>query len=241
MRRIDLTGQKFGRLTVIERAKDYIQSNGKHRTTWRCQCNCGNQVVIRTDCLLQGDTQSCGCYKNERMVQGNQKFNNYEICGNCVTMYTSKGEPFDIDLDDLWRVKEHCWVKRYDGYIVSVINRKTVRLHRFVMNAPDNMIVDHIHHDTTDNRKCELRLVTRSQNNMNRMIRSDSTSGITGVTLHKRTNKWVAQLCLNDKHIHLGYFDNKEDAVKARKQAEEEYFGEYSYNQSMLHREGVNV
>ena len=76
MRRIDLTGQKFGRLTVIEKAKDHIQSNGRHRTTWMCQCNCGNQVVVRTDCLLQGNTQSCGCYKNERMVQGNQKFNN---------------------------------------------------------------------------------------------------------------------------------------------------------------------
>ena len=236
MKRIDLIGQKIGRLTVIEKAEDYIQSNGRRRTAWRCQCDCGNQVIIHTDCLLQGNTQSCGCLRKERTIQKSRKFNNYEICGNCVTMYTSKGEPFDIDLDDLWRVKEHCWCNDGKGYIVSVINHKTVSLHRFIMNAPDDMIVDHIHHDTTDNRKCELRLATRSQNNMNHIIRSDSTSGITGVALHKRTNKWIARISLNGKNIHLGCFDNKEEAVRARKQAEEEYFGEYSYNQSMFHR-----
>lgn len=60
---IDLTGQRFGRLTVINRAG--INSYGK--PTWNCLCDCGNYVVINAHELRNGDTKSCGCFKNEQI------------------------------------------------------------------------------------------------------------------------------------------------------------------------------
>lgn len=70
MSRRDLTGQRFGRLVVIERAPDHIQPSGYRETMWRCQCDCGdNNVIVRTKCLLQGVTKSCGCYMRDKLSE----------------------------------------------------------------------------------------------------------------------------------------------------------------------------
>lgn len=68
---------------------------------------------------------------------------------------------------------------------------------------------------------------------MNSGLSSNNTSGVTGVHWDKLNKKWKAQIGYNYKRIQLGSFDNFEDAVAARKQAEEKYFGEYSYDNSM--------
>jgi hypothetical protein len=60
---IDLTGQKFGRLTVIERAEN---KRGSRQPYWLCKCECGNEKVIRVDHLKSGHTVSCGCYNSEK-------------------------------------------------------------------------------------------------------------------------------------------------------------------------------
>ena len=62
---IDLTGKRYGRLTVLERAE------GKGRCKWRCLCSCGNEVVVRGYNLKNGNTQSCGCLKREKAVAAN--------------------------------------------------------------------------------------------------------------------------------------------------------------------------
>lgn len=62
---IDLTGQRFGRLTVIERAKTRISPNGRHRTMWLSRCECGKTVEVVSDKLRSGRTQSCGCLNTE--------------------------------------------------------------------------------------------------------------------------------------------------------------------------------
>ena len=61
-----LIGQKFGRLSVVERADNIVESGGRTRVTWRCQCDCGNIVVVRAHSLKCGRTRSCGCAKSER-------------------------------------------------------------------------------------------------------------------------------------------------------------------------------
>jgi hypothetical protein len=63
-------------------------------------------------------------------------------------------------------------------------------------------------------------------------LRSDNTSGCTGVCWHKATQRCAASIYVNGKGIHIGEFDIFEDAVKARKEAEEKYFGEWSYDNS---------
>lgn len=60
----DLTGKKFGKLTVLERTKNYVSSSGESRTAWKCQCECGNICVVLAKQLKNGMTKSCGCLKH---------------------------------------------------------------------------------------------------------------------------------------------------------------------------------
>jgi hypothetical protein len=106
-------------------------------------------------------------------------------------------------------------------------------MQRLIMNAPDEKEVDHIKHNLLDNRKEYLRLTTKSQNSMNTGLTSKNTSGVTGVFFKKENQKWCAQIGYKSKKIHLGYFNNFDDAVKVRKEAEKMYFGQYSYENSI--------
>lgn len=82
---------------------------------------------------------------------------------------------------------------------------------------PDKQI-DHINRDSTDNRICNLREVTNSENARNRKIQSNNTSGATGVQWDIRAGKWLSRIKINGKLIHIGLFDNFEEAVAARKE-----------------------
>lgn len=131
-----------------------------------------------------------------------------------------------IDLDDLDKIKDLKWHLNH-GY---ARNNKIGSLHRLVMDCPDDMVIDHINHNPLDNRKSNLRICTQQQNLMNLSKKSNNTSGTTGVSWSKVKNKWMSIIVINGKTIFLGYFNNKEDAIESRKQAEIDYFGEYRNN-----------
>lgn len=65
----DLTGKTFGRLTVLDRAEDYVYPSGCKERMWRCKCECGNEVVVRGKRLRNGTTKSCGCIRREMMCE----------------------------------------------------------------------------------------------------------------------------------------------------------------------------
>jgi len=92
-----------------------------------------------------------------------------------------------------------------------------------------NTEVDHINGLKYDNRKKNLRICTRNQNEMNKGLRSNNTSGCTGVVWNKRDNKWEARIGVNNKKIILGLFTNYDEAVKTRQDAEIKYFKEFRY------------
>ena len=130
-----------------------------------------------------------------------------------------------IDTEDVPRIAMcGSWHVTGSGYIG---NRKYKRLHRFIMDAPEDMFVDHINGNTYDNRKCNLRIVTHQQNMMNTKLRYNN-SGAKGVYHDKKYNNYKAKIKFNKKLIHLGTFDTLEEAIKARKEAEAKYFGEYA-------------
>lgn len=90
----DLTGQKFGRLLVLERADDLIQTNGKHRIRWKCVCSCGNTKILTKDALLHNRVQSCGCLRKEttrklKTTHGLRKSRIYRIWTNIKTRCTN--------------------------------------------------------------------------------------------------------------------------------------------------------
>lgn len=99
------------------------------------------------------------------------------------------------------------------------------------MEEVDHIIHPHGNEHKIDNRKSNLRLVTKSQNQMNRGLQDNNTSGVVGVHFAKKQEKWIAYIKINGKRKHLGSFSNKNDAILARKHAEEVYFGEYQYNE----------
>ena len=97
-----------------------------------------------------------------------------------------------------------------------------IEMHRFIMNFPKGKYVDHINHNTLDNRKCNLRICNNADNIRNGKPRVNNTTGYNGVYFDK--NRYVARIKVNYKNIYLGSFIKLEDAVKARKEAEEKYF-----------------
>ncbi len=93
---------------------------------------------------------------------------------------------------------------------------------------PLENLVDHKYGDGTNNKIKNLRLANKSQNGANHIkLRSDNTSGIIGVSWNKVNKKWRAMIMIYGKAKHLGYFINKEDAIKARKEGEIKYFGDF--------------
>lgn len=234
--REDLTGRRIGRLTVVKQAEDYITPNNAPISQWLCQCDCGNEIIVRGISLTRrkNTTKSCGCLQKEVISKCMKKFNTYDLTGEYGIGYTSKGEEFYFDLEDYDLIKDYCWFIDDDGYVVTHdknMNNSTKGMHRLFF--PNSKYIDHIRHKNNDNRKSQLRPCTNQQNNMNKGLQSNNTSGVTGVTWDKRRSKWQAQIHLNGKHIHLGYFDSFENAVNARKKAEEKFFGEFSYDNSM--------
>lgn len=232
-RKIDLTGKRVGRLTVLKRVDDYIQKNGRHRSMWLCQCDCGNIVKVMGD-NLNGHTTSCGCYAKEIASKVNRKYNNYDLSGKYGVGYDSKGREFYFDLEDYDKIKDYCWCINTQGYVVANIwnNNKNymILMHRLIFDFPENMDIDHKHGKLSrnDNRKSNIRVVSHSDNLKNVGIRVNNTSGATGVNFDR--GKWVASIKSNGVHKHLGRFSNFEDAVFARKEAEKKYFGEFRYD-----------
>ena len=99
--------------------------------------------------------------------------------------------------------------------------RVTLRMHRLVMGVTDrNIQVDHIYHNTMDNRKSQMRLVTNMQNSWNKQAR--------GVYYSKEKGKYVGNITYNGKK-HFKYFDNEKDAHEWRKIKEQELYKEYAY------------
>lgn len=163
-----------------------------------------------------------------------KKYNKYDLTGEYGIGKTSNtGNKFYFDLEDYEKIKDYCWLELSTGYIASKdkIGNFTY-LHRFIMNAGNGEVIDHKEHNLFDNRKRFLRIGTQSRNMMNASMRKDNTSGFTGVSQDARNGNWIAEIWFNKKKISLGSFCNKEDAIKARKQAEEKYYKEWSYKNS---------
>ena len=238
---IDMTGWKMwehgvanSKLTVLQRAEDYIGPNGQSYIQWLCECSCAkkNIIVALGKHLRNGHTKSCGCLGQEHMRQlgyASKKYNQYDLSGEYGVGYTSNGDVFYFDLEDYPIINQHAWCVDFLGRVSSNVCGKTIYLSRLVMNAPDEMDVDHIYHNRRDNRKSKLRLCSHVDNCKNNLIRTNNTSGYTGVWYNKTRKKWVAEIKVNRKKISLGYFVCKDDAHAAYESAKEKYFGEFCY------------
>ena len=121
-----------------------------------------------------------------------------------------------------------------DGYRIVGINCSQYRAHHIawlLMTGewpPLDMDIDHIDRNRSNNAWSNLRIASRTQNNMNMSVRGDNKSGYRGVGLRKDTGKWYARLKVDGKLHLLGHFDNFEEAKAVRISAEEKYFGDFA-------------
>ena len=145
-----------------------------------------------------------------------------------------------------WRTRtdrDHSWNMRFadevagntmgHGYRCINILGKLHLVHRLAWLwmtgewPPGN--IDHINRDRADNRWCNLRLASASQNAMNSGLREANTSGVKGVSWSKSKRRWIAFMTLNGKRRHLGSSTMIEEAKRIRQAAEAEHFGEYAH------------
>ena len=234
----DLVGKTFGRLTVVRKAEDYISPRGNRASSrWECICDCGNTNVVSGGYLKNGRVKSCGC--------GKMGINIVEDCGEVIKLTDKKGNTALVDSNvyrshDLIKRCYWCLVKSSpasQGYFMSGSSEarrnnggRPVYLHRVVASingAPSDKVVDHINGDTLDNRLHNLRWVTIQENGKNQKTRKNNESGFNGVKYHADKNRWISTITVDRHVMYLGSYISKEDAVKARLEAEIKYFGEF--------------
>jgi hypothetical protein len=108
--------------------------------------------------------------------------------------------------------------------------RTAILMHRSILGLElgDGKQIDHINNNSLDNREDNLRLCTTQQNARNQKRHKKATSKYKGVYWYKNYKKWGANICINNKNINLGYFENEFDAAAAYDLAALKYFGEFA-------------
>ena len=138
---------------------------------------------------------------------------------------------FIIDREDLKKIRYHKWRMSTNHRIITgnCTNKSPRReLSRFLLDVTDaNMVVDHINGDPSDNRKSNLRVCTQNENLFNKSFMSNSLSGIIGVIYDKKRRKWAPEIQKNEIRVHLGRYNELNEAVYVRDYAKRLLFEEF--------------
>lgn len=144
-----------------------------------------------------------------------------------------------VDNDDFEYLNQFKWCAQWNpgtrsfyavrcSYKRETGKQKAIPMHREIMQPSAGMVVDHINHDTLDNTRKNLRVCTQSENLMNSRKQKNNTSGLKGVSWHKRDKKWRADISINGKRKHLGNFSTKEFAYESYIKACKKYHKEFA-------------
>lgn len=149
----------------------------------------------------------------------------------------TQGQYALVDDEDFDYLNQWKWFAAYDPspksyyavYTQYGKERKiNIRMHRVITNCPDGYEVDHINGNTLDNRRCNLRICIKRDNQKNKKIYKNNTSGYKGVSWSKANKKWIASIKINGCQKYLGLYSTPEKAHEAYKAAALKYHGEFA-------------
>lgn len=243
---IDLTGQRFGRLEVLSRANDYIGKNGRKRTCWNCKCDCGNECIVRSECLKSGATKSCGCYNKEVAKNKVKKYNQFDMSNEYGICYAGNtNDKILFDKEDFELIKDLYWIisyvrkdsdyKRVRG---CVKHGQYISFHNAILDVPNGYVIDHINGNTLDNRKENLRICTQTENMRNRRANTNNKLNIKGVCQIKN-GSYCAKIQKGEEVYYIGLYKTKKEAADAYDVKAKELFGEFARLNN--YTEGVDV
>lgn len=246
-------GVPDSRLTILCQVDDYIKPSGKREAQWLCMCNCEEHNLINATGMniRSGNTKSCGCLRKELAAatgQNKKKHNTYKLnlsdehglygIGYC----SNTNREFYFDMDDYDKIKDYCWSEninidtRYSQlHAYDTCTKKLIRMHLLL----GCKAYDHIDRNPLNNRRHNLRIATTTENARNHNKQKNNTSGFIGVSLDKNKNKWCAYIIISKQYIHLGFFVDKEDAIRTRLEAEAKYFGKFAPQQHLFEQYGI--
>ena len=137
-----------------------------------------------------------------------------------------------VDEQHKYLLKKYVWRLDTHGYAITQIwknnKRRHQKLHRLIFKLSGGKATDHINGDRLDNRLCNLREVTKEQNQWNSKISKNNKAGFKGVCLDKRRGKYKAEICCKGNRFFLGYFNSPEEASMMYGLAALKLFGKYA-------------
>lgn len=217
MKKIDLSGRRFGRLVVLqEDPSPYISPAGKPTRRWICRCDCGNELSVLQSALTapKNPTTSCGCARAEKTRRRaydmtGQKFGRLLVIGQAeLAKPLANGQRLG-------------WLCRCDCGREVVTTRKNL-LSGAVSSC--GCLLKEEGAATVRQRVQAYDGTQLSAISPDRPANKNSKSGVKGVYWNEREGKWIAKITIRRKNITLGRFTRIEDAIIARKEAEEKYF-----------------
>lgn len=241
----DLTGKKFGKLTVIER--DYNKIRGKTEY-YKCNCDCGTKDFITTAKELLAGKASCGC--NQRF----KSFNKYKIVDDYVIIYFKRKKdgielegyidlkylPIflekDLPYSAVWMPNIQDYYAKATEYLGTINGKSKYKIHHMHLDIMGNipgMKVDHIEHklhSSLDNRKRNLRVVESSKNSSNRKgANKNSGTGVRNVNYGTDRKEYWVQFCKEGERFKWIFPLNQfNEACKFAEEKRKEIFGEFA-------------
>ena len=194
----DISGMRFGRLTAMEPTGEVLRGSA----VWRCSCDCGGEVHAPLNQLTAGYRKSCGCLGHP----ARKDFIGRRFGRLTVTAYAGKKDGM------------HRWRCRCDCGNETIVGQTPLQSGK---TKSCGCLQSETYRDNL--KLVDGTSVTMLEATMDRRIASN-TSGHTGVYLDKKRGKWVAQITFKGRTHYLGSYAEKQEAVKARRRGEEEFF-----------------
>lgn len=207
---LDITGEKYGKLTVIERAK-----NSKcNRVQWLCECECGKHTVVTSNGLRTGKTRSCGCLYGEDYAKHSlSRTRQYSIFrGMYLRCYEPSSPSYKWYGAEGVRICDE-WLEDFKSFYNWSLKS----------GYKDDLTIDRID-NTKDYSPENCKWSDRYEQARNQRSLSRGTSGVRGVKWNAARRKWEVSLSYKGKRHYLGLYENLEEAVNIRKEAENKYW-----------------